>query len=369
MAGPLIARFSRTHAAGPRIEAELRLDSERERVTVLFGPSGSGKTTILRCLAGLETPQEGFIRFGEATWFDQAAGINLPPQRRQLAYVSQDYGLFPHLTVEQNVTFGMVSETSDKQHRAARLIATMHLAGLERRFPGQLSGGERQRVALARALAREPQLVLLDEPLAAVDLTLRDALRRELRQFLTSLDVPSILVTHDRTDALALGDRLAVLAQGRMHQIGPVHDVFSRPTDLTVASIVGVETVVPGRVVEVSDGIAQVQVGSAVVTASDRSEIGREVFVCIRAEDVMLEKTSRVQMSARNQLPGRIVAVHSQGPVMRVVLDCGFPLTALITRPASEDLNLAADTPITAVVKATAIHLIDRGEGAHDRIG
>lgn len=363
MAGPLIARFNKAYSAGPRIEAELRLDSEREGVTVLFGPSGSGKTTILRCLAGLETPQEGFIRFGEETWYDHAAAINRSPQRRHLAYVSQDYGLFPHLTVEQNVTFGMVLGAGDKHRRAARLITTMRLAGFEHRFPGQLSGGERQRVALARALAREPRLVLLDEPLAAVDLTLRDALRRELRQFLVSLDVPSIVVTHDRTDALALGDRLAVLAQGRIRQVGPVPDVFSRPTDLAVASIVGVETVVPGRVMALSDGMARVQVGSSVVFASDPSDTGRDVFVCIRAEDVILEKTSRVQISARNQLPGRIVSVDPQGPVMRVALDCGFPLTALVTRPAAEDLGLAADMAITAVVKATAIHLIDRGEG------
>jgi molybdate transport system ATP-binding protein len=369
MAGSLIALFNKTYSTGARIEADLCLDSEREGVTVLFGPSGSGKTTILRCLAGLETPQEGFIRFDEQTWFDRAEGINRPPQRRQLAYVAQDYGLFPHLTVEQNVTFGMAVELGDKHRRASALIGTMHLSGLERRFPGQLSGGERQRVALARALAREPKLVLLDEPLAAVDLTLRDALRRELRQFLTSLDVPSIVVTHDRTDALALGDRLAVMAQGRIRQIGPVHDVFSRPTDLAVASIVGVETVVPGRVVGASAGMVQVQVGSCVVLASDPGQTGRDVFVCIRAEDVILEKTSRVQMSARNQLPGRIVGVQSQGPVMRVVLDCGFPLTALVTRPAAEDLGLAADAPTIAVVKATAIHLIDRGDGAHDRTG
>ena len=342
----------------------MRLDGEREHVTVLFGPSGSGKTTIVRCLAGLERPEKGFIRFGDETWFDATAGVNLPPQARHLAYVSQDYGLFPHLTVQQNITFGMAAGGGDRNRRVSGLVASMHLTGLERRLPAQLSGGERQRVAVARALARTPQLVLLDEPLAAVDLPLRDQLRRELRHVLTSIDVPSIVVTHDRVDALVLGDRLAVLAQGRVRQVGPVHDVFSRPVDLAVASTVGVETVVPGCIASAADGLVKVQVGSAVVVSADPGEIGREVFVCIRAEDVMLEKTSSIQLSARNQLPGRIVSTEPQGPVVRVVLDCGFSLSALVTRPAYDDLCLAPDSTVTAVVKATAIHLIDRGAGS-----
>lgn len=364
MAGPLVARFIRRYSTSVAVEADVRLDGERERVTVLFGPSGSGKTTILRCLAGLERPQEGFIRFGDETWFDATAGVHLAPQARHLAYVSQDYGLFPHLTVIQNITFGMAVGGDDKNRRASALIAGMHLDGLERRLPVELSGGERQRVALARALAREPQLILLDEPLAAIDLPLRDQLRRELRQVLTSIDVPSIVVTHDRVDALVLGDRLAVLAQGRVRQTGPVHDVFSRPADLAVASTVGVETIVPGRVASTSGGLVKVQVQQGFVISADPGEIDRDVFVCIRAEDVMLEKASSVQLSARNQLSGRIVAVEPQGAVLRVVLDCGFSLSALITQSAYDDLSLVTDSTVTAVIKATAVHLIDRGAGS-----
>jgi molybdate transport system ATP-binding protein len=330
----------------------------------LFGSSGSGTTTILRCLAGLERPQEGFIRFGDETWFDAAARVHLAPQARYVAYVSQDYGLFPHLTVAQNVMFGMAGRRQDRPRRAAALAASLHLEGLEQRLPTQLSGGERQRVALARALARTPRLILLDEPLAAIDLPLRDRLRRELRHVLTSIDVPSIVVTHDRTDALVLGDRLAVLAEGRVRQIGPVHDVFSRPSDLAVASTVGVETVVPGCVASASAGLVNVQVGGALVVSADSAEIGRDVFVCIRAEDVVLEKTTSFQLSARNQLPGRIISAELQGPVVRVALDCGFPLSALVTRPAYDDLRLATDTTVTVIIKATAVHLIDRGAGS-----
>jgi molybdate transport system ATP-binding protein len=240
MAGRLVASFLRRHSATVSVRADFELDGSDSRVMMLFGPSGSGKTTVLRCLAGLERPQEGFIRLGEEVWFDADAGIDRPPQQRRLAYVSQDYGLFPHLTVEQNMRFGMAAVGLPARDRVATILATVHLEGMAGRYPRQLSGGERQRVALARALARDPRLILLDEPLAALDLPLRDPMRQELRQFLRSIDVPSVVVTHDRIDALTLGDRMAVLADGYIHQVGPVHEVFSRPIDLAVAASVGV---------------------------------------------------------------------------------------------------------------------------------
>ena len=227
MADRLIASFLRQHAPGVSIRADLELDAGDNRVMVLFGPSGSGKTTIVRCLAGLDRPQEGFIRFGEEVWFDATARINRPPQQRRLAYVSQDYGLFPHLTVDQNIRFGMDTAAQDARDRVVAILRTVHLEGMSGRFPTQLSGGERQRVALARALARNPRLILLDEPLAALDLPLRDPMRQELRQFLRSIDVPCVVVTHDRVDALTLGDRMAVLSGGFIRQVGPVHEAQS----------------------------------------------------------------------------------------------------------------------------------------------
>jgi molybdate transport system ATP-binding protein len=204
------------------VRADLELEAGDSRVLVLFGPSGSGKTTILRCLAGLDRPQEGFIRFGAEIWLDAATGVNRSPQARRLAYVAQDYGLFPHLTVEENVRFGMDAKRSAATPRVESILERVHLGGMAGRLPAQLSGGERQRVALARALARDPALVLLDEPLTALDLPLRDPMRQELRQFLRSLDVPSVVVTHDRVDALTLGDRMAVLSGGFIRQVGSV---------------------------------------------------------------------------------------------------------------------------------------------------
>jgi len=359
MAGRLVASFLRQHAPAVSIRADLELDGGDTRVMVLFGPSGSGKTTILRCLAGLDRPQEGFIRFGDEVWFDAAARIDRPPQQRRLAYVSQDYGLFPHLTVEQNIRFGMDAGPQPRD-RVEAILRTVHLEGMAARLPNQLSGGERQRVALARALAREPRLILLDEPLAALDLPLRDPMRQELRRFLRSVDVPSLVVTHDRVDALTLGDRMAVLAGGYIRQVGPVHDVFSRPVDLAVAASVGVETVVPGEIVGSGDGLVTVRVGSVEIRVAAPAIVARSVFACIRAEDVTLETSLRRDVSARNQLTGRVTSLQPEGGVVRVTVDCGFLLSAMITRPACDELRLTGGSPVTAAVKATAVHLIAR---------
>ena len=360
MAGRLIASFLRRHSPSVGVRADLELDAGDNRVMVLFGPSGSGKTTILRCLAGLDRPQEGFIRFGDQVWFDAAAGIDRPPQQRRLAYVSQDYGLFPHLTVERNIRFGMDESAPGSRDRVQTILRTVHLEGMGGRFPRQLSGGERQRVALARALARDPRLILLDEPLAALDLPLRDPMRQELRQFLRSIDVPSVVVTHDRVDALTLGDRMAVLSGGYIRQVGPVHEVFSRPIDLAVAASVGVETVVPGEIVESTNGLLTVRVGASRrcfenhILGADAHEYGPSGDGRLRHEN------ARGEVSARNQLTGRVTAVRPEGGVVRVTVDCGFSLSALITKPAYDELCITEDSAITAVVKATAVHLIPR---------
>lgn len=359
MAGRLTASFRKQHTPSVSISADLELESGDGRIMVLFGPSGSGKTTILRCLAGLDRPQHGFIRFDDETWCDAEAGIHVAPQRRRLGYVSQEYGLFPHLTVEQNIRFGM-PDSVDADRRIADILETVRLGSMATRVPSALSGGERQRVALARVLARQPRLILLDEPLAALDLPLRDPMRRELRAFLRSIDVPSLIVTHDRVDALTIGDRMAVLSGGAILQIGSIDEVFSRPVDVDVAAAVGVETVLPGEVVADADGLLVVRVGDADIRAVRGDGTTGSVFVCMRAEDVMLETSARDGASARNRWPGDIISVQHEGAVVRVGVNCGFALTALLTRPAYDELQLAPGKPVTAVVKATAVHLIAR---------
>jgi molybdate transport system ATP-binding protein len=254
----------------------------------------------------------------------------------------------------------MDTSAADGRDRIETILRTVHLEGMAERFPARLSGGERQRVALARAWARDPQLILLDEPLTALDLPLRDPMRRELRHFLRSIDVPSVVVTHDRIDALTLGDRMAVLSGGYIRQVGPVQEVFTRPMDLAVAASVGVETVVAGDIVESTDSLVTVGVGAAQIQVAHAPITSRTVFVCIRAEDVILEASPRTDVSARNQLTGRVTAIQPEGGVVRVTVDCGFSLSALITKPACDELRLTEGSTVTAVVKATAVHLIAR---------
>jgi molybdate transport system ATP-binding protein len=363
----LTAEFEKCFPGGPVIQVELRLPADAFSLTVLFGPSGSGKSTTLRCLAGLDRPERGTIRFGNEIWFDAARGIFLPPQRRRIGYLFQDYALFPHLTVAQNIGYGLSKVAApERRQRIEEITTLLGLAGLGERYPRQLSGGQQQRVALARALVCRPRLLLLDEPLSALDAPTREHLRRQLRRWLVELQMLTILVTHDRIEALALGDHVVVFEAGRIRQSGSVQQVFSAPVDLNVARIVGVDTIARGKVVQVADGLATIQVGpkQLIALAPPRRNCGRdgEVYVCIHAEDVMLEKRggSPAQSSARNHLLGHIRSLDREGPMVRVNLDCGFPLKALITNQACQDMGLQEQDEIVALVKAPAIHLIAR---------
>jgi molybdate transport system ATP-binding protein len=340
----------RRYPKGAEVRAALSLPSDG--VTVLFGPSGSGKSTILRCLAGLDRPQEGFIRFGGETWADAATFV--PARQRRIGMVFQDYALFPHLTARENVEFGATKAA------ASEAAALLRIEPLWQRKPSQLSGGERQRVALARALATKPRLLLLDEPFSALDAPARAELRLELRALLHTAKVPAIFVTHERAEALALGDRLAVLAEGRVRQVGPVHEVFSAPNDLVVARVVGTESVAPAKLLRVADGLAKVQVGTAVLSAIPPEQESEDCYVCIRAEEVVLERTATGATSARNELAATVVALSPEGPLVRVVLDCGFRLVALVTTSSARDLALGPGTRVAALVKAPAIRLVPR---------
>ncbi|MBI3401088.1 MAG: ABC transporter ATP-binding protein [Acidobacteria bacterium] len=332
-------------------------------ICVLFGPSGAGKTTILRQMAGLERPDAGTIRLDDDVWCDVAAAVWRPPQARRIGLVFQEPTLFPHLTVRDNIRFG-VGPGSDPIEEIAALLG---LRDLEHRHPRELSGGEAQRVALARALAPGPRLLLLDEPFAALDMPTRARLRRDVRALLHRTGTPAILITHDRTEALAIGDTAVVVIGGRVRQIGPVRDVFSHPADVDVAASLGVEAVLPARVLTASGGLLDVVVGATggrdvVLQVAERDALapGTEVYACIRAEDVTLGMQLSTHASARNHLEARVVSINAEGPVDRVSLDCGFPLDALITRRSREELNLTAGSQVTAAIKATNVHLVAR---------
>lgn len=356
------ASFVRAFEGGPRIQVDELRTSGPASTTVLFGASGSGKTTILRCLAGLDRPDHGFIRFGDETWFEAGRRKIIAPQQRRCGLVPQDYALFPHMSVEHNVGYAL--SPMNREERCTLIAETMRwlgLEGLEHRRPAELSGGQRQRVALARALIRRPRLLLLDEPLSALDGPTRLRLRGDLRQLLKQLEIPTILVTHERTEALALGDQLIVLDCGRIVQKGPVHEVFSRPASLAVAGIVAMETVQPGRVLDASEGLVTVAVGQTrLVSLSPPLRPGSDVYVCIRAEDVILVKGKPAQSSPRNCLTASVRGLTPEGPIVRIELDGGFPLTALLTKQACEELALGPGIPVTVLIKAPQIHLIER---------
>ena len=351
MAGELMALCRKRLASGFELDASLRILLDEAPVTVLFGPSGSGKTTLLRLLAGLDRPDTGVIALGSSVWFDSSCGLDLPPQRRRAAFLSQDYALFPHLTVAQNVEFAA------PRHAAFALLDRFGLAELAHRLPHSLSGGQQQRVALVRALASNPALLLLDEPLSALDAATRARTRQELRRLLVESGVRSIVVTHDRTEAIALGDWMAVMVAGRIRQTGAVQEVFRHPADAQVAESAAVENVLPVEIVGRESGLLTLAIGAVHLDAVNRGESG-SLFACIRGEDVALARDHSQITSARNRVDGSVRGIALEGPLARVELDCGFPLVAVVTAQSAADLALKPGDSICAIVKTTAIQLV-----------
>ncbi len=353
---------------GGALQVRFSVPLDAPRIVVLFGPSGSGKSTLLHCIAGLLHPAQGEIRYGETIWFDAARRISLPPQRRPAGLLFQDYLLFPHLTVQENIAYGLRRwNRAERDQAARRWIDRFHLTGKENRLPLSLSGGEQQRVALARTLAPRPRLLLLDEPFSALDLRTRARVREEVRQWVREERAVTLLVTHDLVDAMTLGDDLIILSEGAMLQQGPPLEVFSRPATPEVARIAGVENLLPAHVVESSAGRVVLAVGKGRLIAVGELSRGERclvaapfsrLFVSIRAEEVILERGEPAQSSARNRLTGVVQELIPVGAQVRVVVDCGFPLTALVTRQAVEELALQAGAEITAVIKASSVHLI-----------
>ncbi|MDF0645768.1 MAG: ABC transporter ATP-binding protein [Nitrospira sp.] len=361
MAAEIAIDISKTFTGRATIRARIRYPVEASTVLILFGPSGSGKTTVLRSVAGLECPEQGTIRFISRTWLDTAARVNVPPQARQIGYMAQEYALFPTYTVAGNIAYGLSHlSVSDRKRRVSEVLELLQLHGLESAMPRELSGGQQQRVALARAVAPRPQLLLLDEPLSALDAPTRLQLRGELRSLLKQLALPSIIVTHDWEEALTLGDLMAVISEGTVLQLGTPQEVFSRPADAEVAKVVGVETVVQGQVVANDNGLATVAVNGITLRGLGQGLCGAGVYVCIRAEDVVLEQAGSGMTSARNHLVGVVGEVALCGVMVQVKIDCGFPLTAMVTRGALEDLQLTPGSSVVAAIKAGAVHLIPR---------
>jgi len=344
--------------------AHFTLDVDVEmnrRVTAVFGPSGAGKTSLLDLVAGLRSPGSAFIQLDGDVLEDTAKNFSVPARRRGLGYVPQDLALFPHLSVRQNLLYGRKAQiAADLLFSFEHVTEVLEIQSLVSRGVTELSGGEKQRVALARALLASPRLLLLDEPLASLDLPLKAKIIPYLARIRDEFQIPILCVTHDRFVALTLADEMIVLINGKVLQTGPVPDVFARPANAEVARFVGVETLQPGRITSVNDGLATVSVGRATLTALAPDAASREVLVCIRGEDVVLQRDVAPASSVRNRLSARILSLRAEDVLVRVELDAGFPLFALITRPAGAELGLREGEIITALIKASVIHLVPR---------
>ena len=339
---------------------ELNLEASH-RVTTIFGPSGAGKTSLLDVIAGLRRPASAFIQLGSDVLTDTARGLFVAAAKRGIGYVPQDLALFPHLSVRQNLLFGHKSDANGS-FTLNHVLEVLEIQALLGSRVTEISGGEKQRVALARALLTSPRLLLLDEPLASLDLPLKTKILPYLVRIRDEFQIPMLHVTHDRFEALALADEIILLAGGRVLQAGPITEVFSRPANLDVAGMLTIQTIQPGKIIARRDELFVVEVGRAKVLAAG-SEIANAttaVHVCIRAEDVILVKGVDAPSSARNHLAGIVRAVAREGLFIRVDLDCGFPLVALVTRQAREELALEPGSPVLALVKAPHVHLLAR---------
>jgi molybdate transport system ATP-binding protein len=339
------------------LDVDIELDVTDCLSTVLFGPSGAGKTTLLRVLAGLEPLDAGELRVDGELWTHGAKTI-VPARKRHVGLLFQDHALFPHMSVEKNVEYGVPRHLrSDKQDIVQWALRQTRAESLVDRPVTALSGGEAQRVAFARALARQPKMLLLDEPLSALDAPTREVLRNDLRSLIHTSGIPTISVTHDRTEALILADQVVVLINGRIHQIAGPTTVFEQPADAQVAGAVGVETASVGNIVGRRGGLVEVEVDGTRVFAPEPNFSGNTVLVCVRAEDIALTQEKTIS-SQRNQLSGHVARISPHGPLIRIDIDAGWKLASFITRTAMDELGLQEGSPVVAAFKAQSVHVI-----------
>ena len=325
-----------------RLQLQLQVGAE---TLAAVGPSGAGKSTLLRAIAGLERPDAGRIALGDEVWFDSSRGVSLPPDRRSVGLVFQDYALFPHLSVRQNVAFG-------GRARVGELLERLRIDHIAASLPRELSGGERQRVALARALSRAPRVLLLDEPMAALDAHTRATVRAELRSLLTELGLPTLLVSHDFDDASALAERVVVIESGRIAQIGTPGELIARPASAFVASLTGANLVEGEGVLNGSDLCAIHLADGTVLRSVDR--LAGRVGVVVQPSDVSVALVAQAG-STTNQLRSQIASIVRLGSRARVQVG---PLTAEITTESVDRLALVEGQWAVASFKAVATRLV-----------
>ncbi len=361
-AGPLVQVEGMVVRRGGRVVLDVpHLEVLEGEVLAVIGPNGAGKSTLLQALALLHPPAAGELWFAGRP---VTRGEDLVKFRRRMAVVFQE-PLLLDTSVKDNVASGLRLRGVPRkvaEDRSRHWMKLFGLEGLAHRRSRHLSGGEAQRVSLARAFALQPELLLLDEPFSALDAPTRASILEDFERVLRESNITTLFVSHDRTEAMRLGTRVAVMMEGSLVQVGRPEEVFSCPADEKVAAFVGVENLIPGRVVEQREGLAVVALRDATVEVVSDIPAGRQVLACLRPEDVVIvpSPVGLPASSARNKPRGRITRLTPLGSQVRVSLDCGFPLVALITRRSAEELALLVGTEVVASFKATAVHLIER---------
>jgi molybdate transport system ATP-binding protein len=356
--------FVALRQAGP-IPLDVEFTSHSGEVLAIFGPSGSGKTTILRSIAGLYRPAHASIRSGAETWSDTDRGAFVPPHRRAVGLVFQEYALFPHLTAVRNVMTALGHRPRvERRDKAEALLNLVHLGGHLARKPHELSGGERQRVALARALAREPAVLLLDEPFAAVDRSVRRRLQNEIHGLRRTLDMPLILVTHNFEDVVRLATHVLMLDHGRAVACGPISTLMSRPDLSWLREAVGLGSVFDATVttMHADRGLAELTFDGGTLLAPARHiAVNAAVRVRIPAREIVLATSAPTGLSLHNVLPGVVTAVHADTAFEAVVVQLtvgGVVLLAEVTRDAVGRLGIDAGQRLHALVKSVSIELL-----------
>jgi molybdate transport system ATP-binding protein len=325
-------------------------------VTILFGASGSGKTTILRCVAGLARPDGGRVAIGDRALFSGDTGIDVPAPRRRIGYVFQQLALFPHLTVAQNIGYGLASlSRTDRRTRVAEAAESFRIAGLLDRRPRQISGGEQQRTALARALVTNPDALLLDEPLSALDYAIQLHIMDDLRRWNAERRIPILYVTHSHREAFALGERLIALEHGRILASGSPHDVLDHPAQATLAELAGFENVFDATVVarrERAGTMHCVLTGSATeIEVPIGAAQGAAVRVAIRAGDILLADREPVGLSARNVFRGTVLDCGMHGSTVVATIDADARFVVHLTPGGADTLGLRPGARVWLIIK------------------
>ncbi len=348
-------------------DSSFTLDVEfaaRAGFTILFGASGAGKTTLLDCIAGLQTPESGRIAIGAGTLFDSDSRLNVPPNRRSAGYLLQSLALFPHMTVAQNVQYGLDGlGQSQRQSRCAEILELFRIGGLAARRPAEISGGERQRAALARTLVTRPRVLLLDEPLTALDAVVKSQILDDLRAWNREQQIPILYVTHQREEVFALGENVIAIDDGRIVARGSPHEVLQRPQSETVAQLAGFENIF--YCVFVAEHPEQGTMSCKIAASNLHLEVplsridrSHPLRVGIRAGDILLASNAPEGLSAQNILRGTITFLQQRDVMVIARVNCGAEFEVHLTPAARESLRLEVGGAVWLVVKTYSCQVL-----------